>query len=149
MMVGFLTRIYKYISRIGNTKATYIQQREFGSVFHFNDTVTSLSQMLSSSVTVSASENKNHNLSFSDNETLPDFPIKRKRLRRYIQPYVQRSSPRSNHLRAMTKNLTLLKMVEKMKLMIQKKVLKKQKKKENKVFTFRLTLKRRLQYSIL
>ena len=33
---------------------------------------------MSSSVSESASENKNLNSSFSDNETLPDSPIKRK-----------------------------------------------------------------------
>ena len=53
--------------------------------FDFNDTMTSLSEKLSSSVIESASENENHNSSFSDNETLPDSPIKRKRKRRCIQ----------------------------------------------------------------
>ena len=61
--------------------------------------------------------------------------------------YVQRSSPRSNHLRAMKETLTPLKMVEIMRQMIQKEVLKKQKKK--KILNVRLTLKRRLQCSIL
>ena len=53
--------------------------------FDFNDTMTSLSENLSSSVIESASENENQNSSFSDNETLPDSPIKRKRKRRCIQ----------------------------------------------------------------
>ena len=53
--------------------------------FDFNDTMTSFSEKLSSSVTESASENKNQNSSFSDNETLPGSPIKGKRKRRCIQ----------------------------------------------------------------
>ena len=53
--------------------------------FDFNDTMTSLSEKLSSSVIESASESENHNSSFSDNETLPDSPIKQKRKRRCIQ----------------------------------------------------------------
>ena len=53
--------------------------------FDFNDTVTSLSEKLSSSVIESASENENQNSSFSDNETLPDSPIKQKCKRRCIQ----------------------------------------------------------------
>ena len=53
--------------------------------FDFNDTMTSLSEKLSSSVIESASENENQNSSFSDNRTLPDSPIKRKRKRRCIQ----------------------------------------------------------------
>ena len=44
--------------------------------FDFNDTMTSLSEKLSSSVIESASENENQNSSSSDNETLPDSPIK-------------------------------------------------------------------------
>ena len=44
--------------------------------------MTSLSEKLSSSVIESASENENQNSSFSDNGTLPDSPIKRKRKRR-------------------------------------------------------------------
>ena len=46
MMLGFyqtilqemvsLPEVYKYVSRMGNTKATYIQQREFGTVFAIN-----------------------------------------------------------------------------------------------------------------
>ena len=68
---------------------------EFGTVltintnkrgkFDFNDTMTSLSEKLSSSVIELASENINHNSSFSENETLPDSPINRKRKRRCIQ----------------------------------------------------------------
>ena len=53
--------------------------------FDFNDTMTSLSEKLSSSVTESASENENQNSSFFDSETLPDSPIKRKRKRQCIQ----------------------------------------------------------------
>ena len=53
--------------------------------FDFNDTMTSLSEKLSSSVIESASENENQNSSSSDNETLPDSPIKQKRKRRCIQ----------------------------------------------------------------
>ena len=41
--------------------------------------MTSLSEKLSSSVIELTSENENQNLSSSDNETLPDSPIKRKR----------------------------------------------------------------------
>ena len=51
----------------------------------FNDSMTSLSEKLSSSVIESASESENQNSSFSDNETLPDSSIKRKRKRRCIQ----------------------------------------------------------------
>ena len=40
---------------------------------------------MSSSVIESASENENQKSSFSDNGTLPDSPIKRKRKRRCIQ----------------------------------------------------------------
>ena len=47
--------------------------------------MTSLSEKLSSSVTELASENENQNSSFSDNGTLSDSPIKRKRKRRCIQ----------------------------------------------------------------
>ena len=53
--------------------------------FDFNDTITSLSEKLSSSVIASASESESHNSSFSDNETLPDSPIKRNCKRRPIQ----------------------------------------------------------------
>ena len=53
--------------------------------FDFNDTMTSLSEELSSSITESASENENENPSSSDNETLPDSLIKPKRKRRCIQ----------------------------------------------------------------
>ena len=53
--------------------------------FDFNNTMTYLSEKLSSSVIESASENENQNSSFSDNGTLPDSPIKRKRKRRCIQ----------------------------------------------------------------
>ena len=139
---------------MGNAKVTYKQQTQFGTMFainiqstsikegkfEFNDTMTSLSEKLSSSVTESASENQNHNSSFSDNKTLPDSPIKRKCKRRLYNSYVQRSSPRSNHLITMTENLTLLKMFEIMRQMIQKKVLKKLKKK-NKIFTLDKILK--------
>ena len=53
--------------------------------FDFNDTMTFLSEKLSSGVIESASENENQNSSFSDNGTLPDSPIKRKRKRRCRQ----------------------------------------------------------------
>ena len=53
--------------------------------FDFNDTMTSLSEKLSSSVIESASENENQNSSFSVNGTLPNSPMKRKRKRRCIQ----------------------------------------------------------------
>ena len=53
--------------------------------FDFNDTMTSLSEKLSSSVIESASENENQNSSSNDNETLPDTPIKQKCKRRCIQ----------------------------------------------------------------
>ena len=53
--------------------------------FDFNDTMTSLSKKLSSSVTESASENENQNSSSSDNEILPDSPIKQKCKQRCIQ----------------------------------------------------------------
>ena len=49
--------------------------------FDFNDTPTCLSEKLSSSVIESTSENENQNSSSSDNETLPDSPIKRNRKR--------------------------------------------------------------------
>ena len=88
-------KIYKYVSRMGNTKVTYVQQREFGTVliintnkegkFDFNDTMTSLSEKLSSCATESASESESHNLLISDNEMLPDSQIKRKRKQRRIQ----------------------------------------------------------------
>ena len=42
--------------------------------FDFNDTMTSLSERLSSSVMESASENENQNSSSGDNKTLPDSP---------------------------------------------------------------------------
>ena len=51
----------------------------------FNDSMTSLSEKLSSSVIESVSESENQNSSFSDNETLPDSPIKSKRKRQCIQ----------------------------------------------------------------
>ena len=53
--------------------------------FDFNDTMTSLSEKLSSSAIESASENENQNLLSSDNKTLPDSPIKQKCKRRCIQ----------------------------------------------------------------
>ena len=31
-----LQEVYKYVSRMGNTKVTYIQQTEFGTVFAIN-----------------------------------------------------------------------------------------------------------------
>ena len=52
----------------------------------------------------------------------------------------------------MKENLTLLKMVKIMRQIIQKENLKKQKKrkkKKNKIFTFRLTLNRRILFSTL
>ena len=53
--------------------------------FNFNDTMTSLSEKLLPSVIESVSESESHNSPFSDNETLPDSPITRKRKRRRIQ----------------------------------------------------------------
>ena len=53
--------------------------------FDFSDTMTSLSEKLSSSVIESVSQNENQNSSSSDNETLPDSPIKQKCMGRYIQ----------------------------------------------------------------
>ena len=53
--------------------------------FNFNDAMTSLSGKLSSSVIELASENNNQNSSSSDNEALPDSPIKQKCKRRCIQ----------------------------------------------------------------
>ena len=108
--------------------------------FDFNGTMTSLSKKLSSSVIESASENENQNSSSSDNETLPDSPIKRKCKRRCIQLLCaeecsQEEPPESR------------KLVETMRQMTQK-FLKKRKKK-NKIFTFSVTLKRRLQCSTL
>ena len=97
--------------------------------FDFNDTMTSLSENLSSSVIESASENENQNSSFSDNETLPDSPIKENVSDDVYNSYVQRNSARSNHLRAMTENLTLLKMVEILRQMIQKEVLRRRRRK--------------------
>ena len=63
------------------SQSTPIKERKFD----FNDTMTSLSEKLSSSVIESASENENQNSSISDNGTLPDSPIKRKRKRRCIK----------------------------------------------------------------
>ena len=54
-------------------------------MFDFNDTMISLSEKLLSSAIESASENENQSSSSSDNETLPDSPIKRKCQRRCIQ----------------------------------------------------------------
>ena len=51
--------------------------------FDFSDTMTSLSEKLSSSVIESVSESESHSSSFSDNEA--GSPIKRKRKRRRIQ----------------------------------------------------------------
>ena len=81
---------------MGNTKVTYVVQKEFGTMFAINTnrkwefllqchTMTSPSEKLSSSVIESASENGNQNSSSSDNETLPDSPIKGKRKQRCIQ----------------------------------------------------------------
>ena len=53
--------------------------------FDFNDTMTSLSEKLSSGIIELVSENENQNSSSSDNETLLDSPIKRKCKRRCIQ----------------------------------------------------------------
>ena len=53
--------------------------------FNFNDAITSFSGKLSSSVIELASENNNQNSSSSDNEALPDSPIKQKCKRRCIQ----------------------------------------------------------------
>ena len=66
--------------------------------YDFNGTMTSLSQKLSSSVIESASKNEN----VSDEQT---------------------STRRRNHLKAMKENLTLLKMVEIMRQIKQKKIL--------------------------
>ena len=108
--------------------------------FDFNDTMTSLSENLSSSVIESASENKNQNSSSSDNETLPDSPIKRKCKQRCIQLLCAGACSKGEPPE-------IRKLVEIMRQMIQK-FLKKRKKK-NKIFTFRVTLKRRLQCSTL
>ena len=71
-----LQKVYMYVSRLGNTNVTYIQQREFikclqsapikEGKFDFIDTITSLSEKLSSSVIGLASENNNHNLSSTE-----------------------------------------------------------------------------------
>ena len=96
---------------MGNKNATYIQQRGFGTVcsqstpikegkFDFNDTLNSLSEKLLSSVIESTSENKNQNSVImkrcqvlQKKENVSDD---------LYNSYVQRSSPRSNPLRAMT-----------------------------------------------
>ena len=85
---GFLQEVFKYVSRMGNTKATHIQQREFGTVFTINtnkrgEIWLQWHYKLSSSVIESVSESKSLNSSFSDNEA--DSPIKRKRKQRRIQ----------------------------------------------------------------
>ena len=50
-------------------QSTSITERKF----EFNDTMTSLSEKLSSSVLETCSENKNYNSSFSEHETLPNL----------------------------------------------------------------------------
>ena len=80
--------------------------------------MTSLSEKLSSSVIESASENENHSSSFSDNETLPDSPIKRNRKQRCIQLLYAEELSEKQRLRSMKEKFTLLKMVEIMRQMI-------------------------------
>ena len=53
--------------------------------FDFNDTMTSLSEKFSWSVTESTSESENQNSSSNYNEMLPDSPIRRKRKQQCIQ----------------------------------------------------------------
>ena len=83
-----LQEVYKYVSRMGNTKVTYMQHREFGTVFAINtnrrwevwlqwDYEFSFRKLLIKCIE-SVSDNENQNSSSSDNETLPDSPIKRK-----------------------------------------------------------------------
>ena len=82
--------------------------------------MTSLSEKLSPSIIESASENENQNSSSSDNETLPDSTIKRKRKRRCVKLLYAEECSKRNHLKAMKENLTLMKLVEIMRQMIQK-----------------------------
>ena len=53
--------------------------------FDFNDLITSIQEKFSSSVIESASENENQKSSSSDNERLPDSPMKQKCKRRCIR----------------------------------------------------------------
>ena len=113
--------------------------------FVFNDTMTSLLEKLSSSVIESASENKNQNSLSSDNEILPDSPIKEKCKRRCIQLLCAEECSEEEPSESFKRKLDTFEMVETMRQMIQKNFLKKQKKSK----IFRVTLKRRLQCSTL
>ena len=83
----------KYVSRMGNKRLLiynkenleqYLQSTPIKEgKFDFNDTMTSLSEKLLSSVIESASGNENHNSSCSDKKS---SSIKRKRKGRYMQP---------------------------------------------------------------
>ena len=95
---------------MGNKNATYIQQREFGTVCSQSipikegkfgyDTLTSLSEKLLSSVIESTSENKNQNSVIT--KRCQVLQKKENVSDDLYNSYVQRSSPRSNPLRAMT-----------------------------------------------
>ena len=75
----------KYVSRMGNKRLLIYNKENLEQClqstpikegkFDFNDTMTSLSEKLLSSVIESASGNENHNSSFSDKK---NSPIKRK-----------------------------------------------------------------------
>ena len=90
-----LQDVYTYVSRMENTKAAYIHQREFGTVFPINTKKRGevwlqwpydfSFKKIVIKCHESVSESESHNSSLSDNETLPDSPIKQKRKQRRIQ----------------------------------------------------------------
>ena len=94
----------------------------------------------------SLSENDNHNLSFSDNESLPDSPVKRKCKLGCIQ--LLRAEELSEEQQPESYDRKLDTVEDGRNNETDDTVLKKQQKKNN-IFTFRLTLKRRLQCSTL
>ena len=99
------------------SQSTPIEDGKFG----FNDTMVSLSEKLSWSVTESTSESENQNSSSNDNKMLPDSPIRRKRKHRCIQLLCAEEYSEEEPAESFEKNLTLLKLVEIMKQKIQKK----------------------------
>ena len=113
--------------------------------FDFNDTMTSLSEKLSSSVIESASENENRNSSSSDNETLPDSPIKQKCKRRSIQLLCTEQCSEEEPLESFERKLDTFETGRNNEADDTEIFLKKQKKSK----IFRVTLKRRLQFSTL
>ena len=113
--------------------------------FDFNDLITSIQEKFSSSVIESASENENQKSSSSDNERLPDSPMKQNCKRRCIRLLCAEECSEEEPPQSYERKLDTVKTGRNNEPDDEEKNL--QKKKNNKIF--RVTLKRTIQCSIL